>query len=409
MYVNGRVYFAGPYKGAPFSLVIVTPAIAGPFDLGTVLVRVALFIDPHTAQVSTVSDPFPTIIDGIPLDIRSVDVEMTRPEFTLNPTSCETLAVTGQETSTAGEVASLSDRLQVGGCDTMPFDPSFSASTKAHHTRKEGAALNVKLALGAGDADVAKVHVTLPGKMPAELSTLKLACTEAQFAANPAGCPTGSFVGSAIAHTPLLPVPLVGSAVFVSHGGKGFPNLDLVLQGDGVTIILVGETFIAPKTEITTSTFPSIPDVPVSSFELNLPMGANPALGGNGSFCRKPLYMPTQITGQNGILITRKTRIAVSGCKPEMTVLGHEVNRDSARIRVRVPSAGELVASGRGLERTAAKASKAGVITIDVSLDRHDREVTAEHPHQRVNAKVKLRFEPTQGKPLAEAVKLLLR
>lgn len=409
MYVDGRVYFAGPYRGAPFSLVIVTPAIAGPFDLGTVLVRVALFIDPHTAQVSTESDPFPTIIDGIPLDIRSVDIEMTRPEFTLNPTSCETMAVTGQELSTAGQAASLSDRFQVGGCDTMPFHPSFSASTKAHHTRKEGAALKVKLALPAGDTDVAKVHVTLPGKLPAELSTLKLACTEAQFAADPAGCPSGSFVGSAIAHTPLLPVPLIGSAIFVSHGGKGFPNLDLVLQGDGVTIILLGETFIAPKTQITTSTFPTIPDVPVSSFELNLPMGANPALGGNGSFCRKPLYMPTQITGQNGIVVTRRTRIAVSGCKPEMTVLGHEVNGDSARIRVRVPSAGRLVASGSGLKRAVRRASKAGVVTIEISLDAHDREVTARHPHQRVNAKVKLRFQPRQGKPLAKVVKLLLR
>lgn len=410
-YVNGHAYFAGPFDGAPFSLVFVTPAVAGPFDLGTVVVRAALFIDPVSAQVSVKSEPFPTILDGIPLDIRSVGVSIDRPEFVLNPTSCDAMSVGGQETSTAGQAVSLSDRFQAGGCDTMPFKPAFSASTNANHTRKGGAELDVRLQTGGGEANIGKVHVTLPMQLPAELSTLKLACTEAQFAANPAGCPPGSFVGAAIAHTPLLPVPLAGSAIFVSHGGAGFPNLDLVLQGDGVTITLVGETLISKVkgNEITTSTFPTIPDVPVGSFELQLPAGEHPALGGNGNFCVKPLYMPTRIVGQNGGLVEQKTKIAVHGCKPEMKVLGHSVHGTHARIRVRVPSAGRLVASGKGIQQVGKKATKARTITIEVSLNKHDRRVLAANPKQRVNTKVQLKFTPTHGASLTTHVKLLLR
>ncbi|MHB1861186.1 MAG: hypothetical protein ACYCUM_14000 [Solirubrobacteraceae bacterium] len=407
-YVGGRVYFAGPYEGAPFSLVIDTPAIAGPFDLGNVVVRAAIYVNPSNAQVTVRSDQFPTILDGIPLDIRSLDVEMTRREFTLNPTSCNVMAVGGQAISTAGQTATLSSRFQAGGCDTMPFKPVFTASTSANHTRRHGASLDVRLQVGAGEANVAKVHVTLPQKLPAELATLKLACTEAQFASNPAGCPPGAFVGSAVAHTPILPVALTGSAIFVSHGSAGFPNLDLVLQGDGVTIVLVGDTFIN-KNGITTSTFPAVPDVPVSSFELNLTAGEHPALGGNGSFCEKPLYMPTQIAGQNGVLVTQRTRIAVHGCKPEIRVLGHSVHGSRARIRVRVTGAGRLIASGRGLRRVVRRVAKAKVVTISVALGRHDMRVIARHRSQRVNAKLTLRFVPKHGRPLSTHVRLLLR
>jgi hypothetical protein len=408
--VSGHAYFAGPYNGAPFSLVIVVPAVAGPFDLGDVVDRVALYVDQHTARVRAVADPLPTIRDGIPLDVRSIEVDLSRPGFTLNPTSCEPMAIEGSVTTEPGQSAPVAARFQVGGCEKLPFKPVFSVSTNADHTRKDGAALDVKVETGAGEANLAKVHVTLPQKLPAELNTLKLACTEQQFAANPAGCPAGAFVGTVVAHTPLLPVPLTGSAIFVSHASAGFPNLDLVLQGDGVTLTLVGDTFINAK-GITTSTFATIPDVPVESFELSLPEGEHPALGGNGSFCNKPLYMPTEITGQNGAVVERKTKIAVKGCRPEIRVLGHRVKGSQARIRVSVPSAGKLVASGRGLKRAVKRASKAGTVTIAVSLGGHDLEVVAKHPHQRVNAKVKLSFEPKpkHGKQLHARTKLLLR
>lgn len=347
-YQTGHAYFAGPYKGAPFSLVIVTPAVAGPFDLGTVVVRAALFIDPYTAQVTVKSDPLPTIIDGIPLDIRAVNVDMNRGEFTLNPTSCSVMSVTGQEASTAGQTAGLSDRFQAGGCTTLPFHPVLKASTSAKTSRRQGASLVVRVSSSLGQANIAKVHVTLPKQLPSRLQTLKLACSASVFAANPASCPTASAVGTAVAHTPILSSPLTGPAYIVSHGAA-FPDLEIVLQGEGVTIILDGKTNI--KNGITESSFQSVPDAPVSSFELSLPEGPHSIIAApHGRLCllaartvlvRKKvtvrvkrhgrvrrrrvtrtvrkrvaagLLMPTTITGQNGAVIRQKTRIGVTGC-----------------------------------------------------------------------------------------------
>jgi hypothetical protein len=155
--------------------------------------------------------------------------------------------------------------------------------------------------------------VLLPRKLPSRLSTLKGACTEAQFNADPAGCPAASVVGTAKAYTPVLPVPLAGPAYFVSRGGAAFPDLVVVLGGDGVAIDLTGKTFI-DKAGITSSTFGSVPDVPITRFDLVLPEGPHSALAAGGNPCSSPLWMPTTITGQNGARIARKTKIAVSGC-----------------------------------------------------------------------------------------------
>lgn len=442
-YVSGKVYFAGPYKGAPFSLVFVTPALAGPFDLGSVVVRAALYIDPHTAQVSVKSDPFPTILDGIPLDIRSVGVEMSRSSFTLNPTSCDAMSVTGSETSTAGQTASLSDRFQVGGCDTMPFNPTFTATTHALHSRKRGAYLHVHVTSGSGQANIGSVHVAIPRQMPARNDTLKLACPEAQFDKDPEGCPEGSIVGHAVAQTPILPVPLEGPAMFVSHGDRGFPDLEIVLKGDGVTVVLEGSTFIN-KAGVTFSTFGSVPDVPVSSFDLYLPEGPHSALAADGNLCHRTvakrkrvrvyvkahgkakghwvhrtktvsrsvpvqLEMPTTITGQNGAQITQHTRIGVTGCKPELRVVGKHVKGTRAELAVSVPAKGMLVAFGKGVERAVRDVGKAATVTIEVSMRGRDRRVLAKHPHQRFNANVELRFTPKHGVSLQTHVQLLMR
>lgn len=348
-YETGRTYLAGPYKGAPFSLVIVTPAVAGPFDLGTVVVRAALYIDPYTAQVTVKSDPFPTILDGIPLDIRSIGVDMNRGEFMLNPTSCSVTSVTGQEASTAGQAASLSDRFQAGGCTTLPFHPVFRASTSGKTSRREGASLVVHVSSSLGQANIAKVHVTLPKQLPSRLETLKLACPASVFVANPASCPAASAVGTAVAHTPILNSTLTGPVYIVSHGGAAFPDLEIVLQGEDVTIILDGKTNI--KNGITESSFQSVPDAPVSSFELSLPEGPHSVIaaprGGLCSLAARTVFvkknvtvkvkrhgrvrrrrvtrtvkktvaagllMPTTITGQNGAVIRQKTQIGVAGC-----------------------------------------------------------------------------------------------
>jgi hypothetical protein len=318
---GGKVYITGPYKGAPFGLSIVNPAKAGPFDLGLVIVRAKIEVDPITAVLTITTDnegPYkiPTILDGIPLEIQHVNVTINRPGFTFNPTNCEPLRITGSLTSNEGSTSALSVPFQATNCAVLAFKPKLTATTSAKTSRKDGASLTVKLTYPAGpyDANISKVKVDLPKQLPSVLTTLQKACLAATFEANPANCPPGSIVGSAHATTPVLPVPLAGPAYFVSYGGAKFPELVIVLSGYGVTVQLHGETFIN-KAGITSSTFKTIPDVPVGTFELTLPSGPDSALAANGNLCTaKKLVMPTSFVGQNGARISTTTPIKVVGC-----------------------------------------------------------------------------------------------
>ncbi len=344
LFVPGKAYLTGPYNGGPYGLAVVVPAIAGPFNFGTVVVRQSIRIDPRTAQVTDVSDAFPTIIDGIPLRLRRVDITLDRPQFTFNPTSCEKEAFAGAISGTplgapreltktigstvgyatqAGATSQFSTSFAVTDCAGLKFAPKLAVSTSARVSRANGANLTVKLTYPTGawgsQANVRRVKVSLPKQLPSRLKTLQKACTAAQFSTNPAGCPAASIVGHAVVHTPVLPTALEGPAYFVSNGGEAFPNLIMVLQGDNVTVQLVGDTFISKK-GITTSTFNGVPDVPFSSFELTLPKGAYSALAGNlpahasGSFCKQPLTMPTVFDAQNGMVIEQNTKVHVNGC-----------------------------------------------------------------------------------------------
>jgi hypothetical protein len=317
IFVGGHAYLAGPYKGAPFSLAIITPAVAGPFDLGVVVVRSGLYINPDTAQVTVKSDPIPTILQGIPVDVRLIDVNINRPEFTLNPTSCEPMSIGVQAISTLGQSAPLSSRFQAAGCQGLPFKPSFTASTQGKTSKANGASLTVKVAQKTGEANIHKVALTLPLALPARLTTLQKACTEAQFALNPAGCPPASFIGAATARTPLLDAPLTGPAILVSHGGAAFPDVEFLLQGEGVQITLDGKTDI--KKGITHSRFETVPDAPIASFDTVLPQGPHSALAANANLCTSKLAMPTQLAGQNGALVNQTTKIAVTGCPRTLT------------------------------------------------------------------------------------------
>jgi hypothetical protein len=349
MVTGGKVYLTGPYNGGPFGLSVVVPAIAGPFDLGTVVVRAAIYIDPHTAQVTVTTDPIPHIIDGIPLQIKHVNVTIDRPGFTFNPTSCEPMSITGTITGGEGASSAVSVPFQVTNCANLAFKPSFTASTEGKTSKADGASLHVKLvaphegpqvttpgnASGTGtgtsgstsgssaqteEANISRVKVDLPKQLPSRLTTLQKACTAVVFDANPAACPAASIVASAKAITPILPVPLEGPAYFVSHGNEAFPQLILVLQGYGITIDLVGDTFIS-KAGITSSTFAHVPDAPVSSFELTLPQGKYSALTANANLCtvKGGLKMPTEFVAQNGAVIHQNTPISVSGCPPTKT------------------------------------------------------------------------------------------
>ncbi|HEY5192350.1 MAG TPA: hypothetical protein VIJ39_00585 [Solirubrobacteraceae bacterium] len=319
---GGRVYLTGPYKGAPFGLSIVNPAKAGPFDLGQVVVRAKIEVDPITTALTITTDttgPYaiPQILDGIPLQIKHVNVSIDRANFTFNPTDCQPTQIGGSLTSSQGSVSALHVPFQVTNCATLGFKPQFAVSTSGKTSRANGASLRVRLsypkAAFGTQANIAKVKVDLPKQLPSRLSTLQKACTAATFDANPASCPAGSKVGEAKATTPIIPEELHGPAYFVSYGGAKFPELVIVLSGYGVTVQLHGETFI-DKAGITSSTFRQIPDVPIGSFELVLPEGSNSALAATANLCTTALKMPTAFTAQNGMVIKQSTSITATGC-----------------------------------------------------------------------------------------------
>jgi hypothetical protein len=326
---GGKVYLTGPYEGAPFGLSIVNPANAGPFHLGNVVVRARVEVDPYTAALTiTTNTPgegyaIPHILDGIPLEIKHVNVTVERPGFTFNPTNCSPTAITGSVGSDEGASSAVSVPFQVTNCAALKFAPKFSVSTPGHTSKADGAGLTAKLSYPAGvegtQTNISKVKVDLPKQLPSRLTTLQKACTAKQFEANPADCPKASKIGFATVHTPLLPVPLTGPAIFVSHGGEAFPSLTMVLQGYGVTVDLVGTTYIS-HAGITSTTFKTVPDVPFSTFELTLGQGLYSALAANlpvkdkGSFCGQTLSMPTAFVAQNGTEIHESTKMSVSGC-----------------------------------------------------------------------------------------------
>jgi hypothetical protein len=308
------VYLTGPYKGVPFGLSIVVPAIAGPFDLGPVVVRAAIGVDPHTDQLTISSDPLPAILQGIPLDLRTVNVTIDRPGFIVNPTNCTPLAVGGTISATGGAIAAVASNFQATNCATLPFRPKITALTHSRPSRAGGVYLHMKIVSGRGQANIAKLKLDLPKQLPSRLATLQKACRAAMFEANPASCPTASVVGEGTAVTPVLGSPLTGPAYLVSHSGAAFPDLEIVLQGGGITLLLDGHTDI--KKGVTSSAFRAVPDVPVDTFDLVLFGGPHSVLAANASPCKSTLDMPIAITGQNGAVIKQTPRIGITGCPP---------------------------------------------------------------------------------------------
>lgn len=320
LWLTGNVYLTGSYNGAPFGLSVVVPAQAGPFNLGNVVVRAAISIDPNTSAVTVTSAPLPQIRDGVPFRVQKINVSVDRPGFILTPTNCEAQRITGQVAGAQGAVVDVSMPFAVAGCKNLAFKPSLGVSTRGKASKLGGASLDLKISFPAGqEANVRSVKVALPKQLPSRLSTLRKACVAAVFAENPATCPAQSVVGIAKASTPVLPGILTGPVYLVSHANESFPNVVVVLQGDGVRVDLTGLTDI--EKGVTSSTFSSIPDVPVNSFELYLPEGPFSALAANlpekahYDFCGRKLAMPTLITGQNGAVIKQTTSVEIAGCQ----------------------------------------------------------------------------------------------
>jgi len=348
---NGSVYMTGPYNGAPFGLSVVVPAVAGPFNLGTIVTRSTININPTTTRV-TAETVLPTIVKGIPIRMRSLSVDVNRQGFLLNPTNCAVEATESTLESTFKAVQSgLSSPFQAEGCSALAFKPTFTASTGAKHSKTQGASLVTTITMPSGQANTKSVFVTLPKQLPSRLTTLQKACLLKVFEANPLNCKKespGSEVGTATAITPTLSVPMKGPAFLVSHAGEAFPSLELVLEGQGVRVIVEGKTDI--KKGITTTNFAATPDVPVSSITVNLPLGPHSALtteNVNTNLCTAKLTMPTVITGQNGKVVKYATNISPTGCGVQ--IVGHKVVGGTLYLTVQAYAAGRVSVSGFGL------------------------------------------------------------
>jgi hypothetical protein len=384
---NGAVYLTGPYNGAPFGLSIVVPAIAGPFNLGPVTTRATINIDPYTARVTTTAT-LPTIVKGVPIRLRGVSVSINKQGFLLNPTSCSQLATETTAISTFGTTQTLpNSTLQLTNCSALKFKPTFKAKTSARTSKANGASLETTLNEIPGQSNIKSVKVQLPKALPSRLTTLQKACPAATFENNPFHCPAGSFVGGARANTPTLPGKLQGPAILVSHASAAFPDLDLVMEANGVRTILVGNTDI--KKGITTTTFASPPDVPVSSITVNLPLGAHSALAANGNLCANSLVMPTTITSQSGAApVVQNTKIAVAECG--VRVVGHKVVGNTAYLTVQTFAAGRISGKGTALATTFRKLGKAQkAITLKVPLSSRARG-----RHRPFKVQVRVGFVP---------------
>ena len=403
---GGKVYLTGPYNGGPFGLSIVVPTEAGPFELtgnaglGREVVRASIRVNPNTAQITVLSDPLPSILEGIPLQIRTVNVTINRSGFMFNPTNCESLSVGATISSTAGASAAVSSPFRAANCASLPFAPKLTASVAAHASKANGTSFDVKLeSAGIGQVNIHKVDLQLPEALPSRLTTLQKACLAAVFESNPAACSPESVIGKATIHTPILNSPLTGPAYLVSHGGAAFPDVEFVLQGEGVTLVLDGKTDI--KDGITYSRFETAPDAPFTTFETELPAGPHSILGAYVKktpydLCGSNLQMPTTITGQNGAQIKQTTEIAVNGCKPAIEVVKKKRSSGKVLLTLRSTVAGTLAVTGSGVKKT--KQSVAvGEQQIQVALTNAGRR------RKTINLKIVLKSGKTT---LSETVKL---
>jgi hypothetical protein len=329
------IFLTGPYRGAPFGLSILTHVLAGPFDLGTIVTRAAIAVDPRTAQITITTDPLPQIVAGVPTDLRSIDAIIDRPKFLFNPTNCNPQEFSGTAWGTPppgaggpGATAAVSSHFGVGSCRELGFKPNLSVTTAAKASRSTGQSLTFKIAYPKGamgkEAWFNEAKFNIPKQLPARLSTIQQACPAATFEKERAKCPPHSVIGHAVVHTPVLPVPLAGSVYFVSYGGAAFPDAVLVLDGDNVHIELHGNTFIDKKTGVTSATFKATPDVPFESIEVVLPAGQYSEFGANlphesYNYCGQKLVMPTFFKAQNGLEIHQNTPVTVTGCPKSKT------------------------------------------------------------------------------------------
>jgi hypothetical protein len=294
LYVGGKAYLAGPYKGAPLSFVVVIPAVSGPYDLGNVVVRSAVYVDPVTARVTARSDPFPQIVEGIPLRTRSVQLELNRDNFTLNPTNCDPFSIDTTVLGNQGGRADLSSRFQVANCADLAYGPKLRLDLTGGLQRRGHPAIRAVLTTGSGEANTRRTSVTLPKGELLDNSHIQTICTRVQFAAE--NCPAGSRIGRAEAQSPLLDKPLTGS-IYLRSSSHSLPDLVLDLQGQ---IHIEAAATINTVNSRLRTTFEAIPDVPIGKVTLELLGGSKGLLQNSEGLCGTQKRANVDMTGQNG-------------------------------------------------------------------------------------------------------------
>jgi hypothetical protein len=384
---TGTVYLTGPYNGAPFGLSIVVPGVAGPFNLGTVVVRAALSIDRNDAHATVMSDPLPQILGGIPLRYQAVAITINRSHFLFNPTSCAPLAVASTLGSATGTVASPTSPFQATGCNSLAFTPGLHVSLQGATQTNTGGhpTLDVTVSQPSGQANLSSASVTLPSSLAVDLAAAQgRICSTADSQADT--CPANTIVGSATINTPLLAQPLTGPVYFVQGGGASpLPSLMVALRGQ-VAIDLRSETAINSSGRLVT-TFPAIPDAPVSSFELTLAGGSQGILVVSGSrgLCTKAQTVDANFGGQNG-----KSEVvsvnAAAPCGKQARITRVTVHRHTLRVTVAVPAAGSLSAGGAGLRPVQQTVPGARTVTLTLSLTRTASKRLTKHGRLKVKA-----------------------
>ena len=313
LYVSGKVYLAGPYKGAPLSLAVITPAVSGPYDLGNVVVRVALHIDPTDAQITAVSDPLPHILDGIPLRLREIRINLNRENFALNPTNCHPFSVSAAAFGDQGAQANPSEPFQVANCSALPFAPKLALSVTGPTKRAGNPSLHATLTANPGESNVASTTVTLPSSELLDNAHISNPCTKVQFAEGKTPgekCPPGSVLGFAKATTPLLEKPLEGPVYLRSPlPGHKLPDLVAALNGQ-IDIALVGRIDTGKGGGLRTR-FETVPDAPVTKFTLSLDGGSKGLLENGADLCKVPQSVLAQVIGQNGVTDNQNQKLQV--------------------------------------------------------------------------------------------------
>ncbi len=302
------LYLGGPYKGAPYSLITRVPAQTGPFDFGIISVRSAISVNPVTAQATVKSDPLPQIIEGVPIQYRDVRVEVQKPDFTLNPTSCEQRRVMTTISSIEGKSASPSVPFKVGDCSALGFAPKLAFKLKGGTERGQFPALTATLTTRKGEANIAKAAVTLPHSEFLAQSHIKTICTRVQFAAK--ACPAGSVYGNATAITPLLDKPLSGP-VYLRSSSNPLPDLVAVLNGQ-FEVELAGR--IDSIDGGIRNTFDLVPDAPVSKFVLRMQGGKKSLLQNSKNLCTSSARAEVKLEAHNGKVSNTRPLVTASSC-----------------------------------------------------------------------------------------------